>query len=48
MITYTKNEDVFVFALEKTRNLFVSLSLPFCFSPPFTHNPYNWIHFLHI
>lgn len=44
MITYIKNEDVFVFALEKTRNLFLSLSL----SLPFTHNPYNWIHFLHI
>lgn len=42
MITYIKNEDVFVFALEKTRNVFLSLSLPF------THNPYNWIHFLHI
>lgn len=33
MITYTKNEDVFVFALEKTRNLFVSLSLSLSVSP---------------
>ncbi len=46
MITHTKNEDVFV--CPGKDNTLISLSLSFCFSPPFTHNPYNLIHFLHI